>query len=71
MTKAITLSVILPQAVVECALSMSGMVHKAEATRVIGDVRITTTTVVNIDYGLGVDMSKRLSWALKCRDKGP
>jgi len=69
-TKAIVYNIVLSQAVVESALSVCRVVHEAQATRVVGDVGVTATSVVHVDNWLRVDVGQRLSWHFICRHKG-
>lgn len=51
-TEPIVLHVVLPQAVVEGALSVSGMVHQPKATRIVRNVGVAATSIVNVDNRL-------------------
>jgi len=58
---------ILSQTVIESAFAVGRVVHNSKTTRVIANVRVTASTVVNIDYWLGMNMSERVSWCfLSC-----
>lgn len=61
LAESIPLLIILTQAVVEGILAVAGLVHDAHAARVVADVRVTTSSVVRVDYRLGVDMGKVIS----------
>ena len=56
--------IILPQVRVESTLTMGWTVGAAQATRIVGNVRVTTTAVVHIDNRLGVDVSHVVGRAL-------
>lgn len=70
MTKALVYNIVLSQAVVESALSVGRVVHEAQATRVVGDVGVTATSVVHVDNWLRVDVGQGISWNFVCRHKG-
>ena len=62
--------VVLPQVRVEGALAVGGTVVSAEPTRVGRNVRVTTTAIVDVDDGLGVDGGQVVLWALLQERKG-
>ena len=63
------LHIILSQAVVESAFSVSWVIHEPQAARVVGDVGVAATSVVDIHDGFGVDVRQGFSWPLVCCDE--
>jgi hypothetical protein len=57
------------EVVVEGVLAVRRLVHGAEATRIVANVGVTTSSVVHINYGLGVDVSQAICWPLFHIDK--
>ena len=56
-SESIVFHIVLSQAVVESAFSMSRVIHEAKTARVIGDVGVAATSIVHVHDGLGVDVS--------------
>ena len=69
-SESIVFHIVLSQAVVESAFSMSRVIHQAEAARVVGDVGVAATSIVHVHDGFGVDVGEGFSWPLVCSDKG-
>lgn len=60
---------VVPQLVVEGSLPVAGTVQGSEATVVAAHVGVTTSAVVGVDDGLGVDVGQWLSWPLFLNDE--
>jgi len=59
-----TVVIIDSQVIVEGALVVGCLVEGAEATGRGGDVGVTTTTIVNVVYSLGMDVGKKFMSSL-------
>ena len=55
LSKPVCSLIVLAQVVVECALAMSWCVLHTQATRRVGDVSVTTTAIVHVYDGFGMD----------------
>ena len=54
--------VVLSQVRVESAVAVGWTVVRAESTRAIRDVGVTSTAIVHVDHGLGVDVRQVVLW---------
>ena len=64
LAEAVCSLVVLAEIIVESVLSVSSSVRDAEATRRVRDVRVATSTVVDVDDRLGVNVGQLVAWAL-------
>ena len=64
LAEAVLSLVVLAQIVVERVFAVGSSVGHAQASGRVRDVRVTTSTVVNVDDGLGMDIGQIVAGAL-------